>query len=336
MSDADRMSLAYRIASMRPVEPQFPEINKEGFHARCKAEARLIQEVPHLSLDNVAAFVAGHDRQEWDYGEHIPNWAPPFGRFFAEWNEATEWNFDKGAGPVRLGRAPAQFGWLVTAAPVADDACRQLGNWERLIGGFAGVRDFALDGDSAEAMRSLMPQTHWILAAQPWLSMMQKPFCGAPVRPCATLFVFVGGSGKYLWHCNAGPCLNDESAQLMNEGLIVLGLGLSFCHCKNVVRRESVADRGDRWHRRTAVPRLKRYTLEIGPMRETLRGEGRSGEVGIGKAMHICRGHFANYSESHPMFGKYVGSFWRPDHVRGSAANGRIEKAYSVVGESPR
>ena len=52
--------------------------------------------------------------------------------------------------------------------------------------------------------------------------------------------------------------------------------------------------------------------------------------TGIKKALHICRGHFVTYTPKHPLFGKYVGTFWKPDHVRGNAKNGIVLKDYKV------
>ena len=89
-------------------------------------------------------------------------------------------------------------------------------------------------------------------------------------------------------------------------------------------------DAGERFHRREKVPRIRFYTLEINPMREVLRREGQAERVGLVRALHICRGHFATYTPEHPLFGKYVGTFWRPDHVRGSREAGEVNKNYSV------
>jgi hypothetical protein len=59
-------------------------------------------------------------------------------------------------------------------------------------------------------------------------------------------------------------------------------------------------------------------TLVIEPLKQILRGEGRSGTLGLAKAMHICRGHFRDYREGRGLFGKYHGEFWQPAHVKGT------------------
>jgi hypothetical protein len=112
--------------------------------------------------------------------------------------------------------------------------------------------------------------------------------------------------------------------------LHVLGLGLSFDHCRNVALEELAVTQKPSWHRKGKVPALKFCTLNIGPMREVLRTEGRSEEVGLARALHICRGHFATYGQHKLLFGKYAGRFWIPDHVRGRAEAGAVVKNYSA------
>jgi hypothetical protein len=78
------------------------------------------------------------------------------------------------------------------------------------------------------------------------------------------------------------------------------------------------------------LPRLAYHELDIGPMRDVLATEGQLESVGLKRALHICRGHFATYSEDRPLFGKYTGQFWKPSHVRGAAEFGLIQKDYNV------
>lgn len=85
-----------------------------------------------------------------------------------------------------------------------------------------------------------------------------------------------------------------------------------------------------------AVPKsptpLRFNTINIEPMRSVLRREGRSEESGLRRALHICRGHFATYTEDKPRFGRpgEHGSFWIPQHVRGSVERGVVVSDYNV------
>jgi len=46
--------------------------------------------------------------------------------------------------------------------------------------------------------------------------------------------------------------------------------------------------------------------------------------------VHLCRGHFKEYTEAAPLFGRITGKFWWQPHARGSAKNGIVDKDYSI------
>ncbi len=116
-------------------------------------------------------------------------------------------------------------------------------------------------------------------------------------------------------------------------------LTLSFMHCKNVesheVERPAGAGKKGKGRARRRRPRKPYYLLDIDPMRAVLRHEGQVETVGLERALHICRGHFATYSEERPLFGKLAGTYWRAQHVRGRAAAGTVEKGYTVHPSRP-
>ena len=70
--------------------------------------------------------------------------------------------------------------------------------------------------------------------------------------------------------------------------------------------------------RRLLQPTEHYKTLVIEPLKAILRNEGRAHEHGLQKAMHICRGHFADYTQGRGLFGKYHGKYWMPSTVRGT------------------
>ena len=53
-----------------------------------------------------------------------------------------------------------------------------------------------------------------------------------------------------------------------------------------------------------------------------------------GKALHICRGHFAHFINdgvSTGLFGRrQFGTFWVPAHTRGSVEHGNVVSTYNV------
>jgi hypothetical protein len=46
--------------------------------------------------------------------------------------------------------------------------------------------------------------------------------------------------------------------------------------------------------------------------------------------IHLCRGHFKEYTKEHPLFGKSTGLYWWQPHVRGKNKDGIVMKEYSV------
>jgi hypothetical protein len=65
-------------------------------------------------------------------------------------------------------------------------------------------------------------------------------------------------------------------------------------------------------------------------MKKVLKTEGDSDSVGVQKAMHICRGHFKNYTEGKGLFGKYHGMYWVDSHVKGNKDFGTVNKDYNI------
>ena len=47
--------------------------------------------------------------------------------------------------------------------------------------------------------------------------------------------------------------------------------------------------------------------------------------------VHLCRGHFKEYTNENPLFGKHVGRFWWQPMVRGDKKRGVLNKDYDVV-----
>jgi hypothetical protein len=92
-------------------------------------------------------------------------------------------------------------------------------------------------------------------------------------------------------------------------------------HCKkNVTLVENKVDAplARKYKQRHGITPTAYKTLVVEPLKQILRSEGRSGEVGLQKALHICRGHFRDYREGRGLFGKYHQLVWTPMSVRGT------------------
>lgn len=112
-------------------------------------------------------------------------------------------------------------------------------------------------------------------------------------------------------------------------------LAISFMHCKNVVLRQQTppaVQQTAKQKRQRIQPHqpVTYHVLDIEPMKTILKTEGKSEQVGLQRALHICRGHFSTYTEDKKLFGKYAGTFWIPQHVRGSAEVGFATKDYRI------
>lgn len=126
-----------------------------------------------------------------------------------------------------------------------------------------------------------------------------------------------------------------EAASALTSGmyfLLQLYLAISFMHCKNVEHREEVPSYLERtaWKKKHRRRLVRYHVLDIDPMRKVLDDDGGARTHGIGRALHICRGHFATYTEDAPLFGRHTGTFWKPQHVRGSAKSGVVVKDYRL------
>jgi hypothetical protein len=145
----------------------------------------------------------------------------------------------------------------------------------------------------------------------------------------ATLSIaqFIGAS------IEAALCTRNTLEPLHLEDLSAPALlAVSLANCRNTKRIEH-APRPKLSKRCEAVygkPAVKYYTLEIDPIKRILETEGRIGEVGLQRALHLCRGHFADYRNGNGLFGKHKGLFWVGPHLRGSAKQGVVIKNYEI------
>jgi hypothetical protein len=110
--------------------------------------------------------------------------------------------------------------------------------------------------------------------------------------------------------------------------------------CKNITIAKQPAPGSERDRKRARLrgeyAPFEYYVLEINPLSAKSRNDtNESDTTGIKHRMHLCRGHFSTYTEEKPLFGKYVGRYWIPSHVRGSAELGLIDKDYRVKLDTP-
>jgi hypothetical protein len=127
--------------------------------------------------------------------------------------------------------------------------------------------------------------------------------------------------------------LNEERDSGIFLGLFTPLLATSFLHCKNVIinsTEPSVKLQKAR-ERRGKLPLFTFKTLEIKSMVKILREEGHSETEGLKRALHICRGHFKDFTQG-PGLGRGHGHglYWWDSQVRGNREIGAVIKDYKV------
>lgn len=157
---------------------------------------------------------------------------------------------------------------------------------------------------------------------------------------------FIEPSGRILHHNGNSAALmvvtnpafvpfHDIKHVLANQFLLmyICFLTLSFCNCHNVTMAYAHASEKEKKTIKALCkqPAASYRVLNIDPMRTILRTEGRLDTEGMQRALHVCRGHFADYTQGKGLFGKLHGRFWIPDHERGNAEVGKIEKDYNIA-----
>lgn len=179
------------------------------------------------------------------------------------------------------------------------------GDLPKLSEGFDNLAKLPLDDPRHEAIKGIWPFEHPRKMHDEW----QKALTGGEN-------VEVTLDGKIL-------CAQPLFAVTL--------LAITFMHCKNVtindvpseIRKPKSKKRGER------PARLSFHQLEIRPLTRAIR-EGTSSGDGAKKALHICRGHFKEFT-SKGLFGKHLGLFWWDSHLRGTLARGIVEKEYVVT-----
>lgn len=128
------------------------------------------------------------------------------------------------------------------------------------------------------------------------------------------------------------PSHHETVTKAVNYLILPVHFSICLLNCRNVELVDKQYSRQVlRQAERKGKELIKYKELVIEPFKKQVRAEtAGSNESEIHRALHICRGHFATYSEERPLFGKYTGTFWKPMHVKGSKKYGEVRKSYKV------
>lgn len=260
-------------------------------------------------------------KEDYDVDRDMPNLAPPFETFFIE-GKCPKW-INLSGKKVEPHQNSIKMGTLFVAKKISAIEKEKL---------FKKGLVFAID-------------SNWLIAA----TLLYNT--GKTIAPFGTWLFGITENGKWVRSKDSKKCLSafsphndsvkewftrtkDRDEQARTIGLLdPFLLTISFLHCKKQTKliEHVPPEKVQRKRaRRNKPPLTKYYTLDIEPLKEILRTEGRVHEVGLPKALHICRGHFKDYSQGKGLFGKYKGLYWWDSHIRGNEDVGTVVKDYAV------
>lgn len=107
---------------------------------------------------------------------------------------------------------------------------------------------------------------------------------------------------------------------------------LRFANCRNVELVEVQPNRQQRRAAERSGDRTVVHSVLAIKGSEKRRVYAASEGAALARRMHICRGHFATYTTEAPLFGRHVGRYWVPAHVRGNRGVGEVHKDYVAIG----
>ena len=139
--------------------------------------------------------------------------------------------------------------------------------------------------------------------------------------------------------------INDESMETIREVYspydiiistyinCVACFAICTMHTKNVEMRErkgitSIKRKGNE---KREYSEFKYHTINVDTFRRKYVGGNNSEKGNREIALHFVRGHFKTYTPEKPLFGKYVGTVWVPDTMRGNKEAGTVNKDYKVI-----
>ncbi len=143
---------------------------------------------------------------------------------------------------------------------------------------------------------------------------------------------FTGATINFMFPADESNEDIERSPGFVLTQFLPVGLAQTLMHCKNVRTEtaESNPKHAKAFARKNGVRPSKFRKVVIDPMRKVIQGHGGIKGIGAQKAMHIVRGHFAEYTSEAPLFGMVTGKFFRAMHTRGNAELGVKKPDYKV------
>lgn len=264
-------------------------------------EVTSLETIPVIAADDVARYCAGLP-DGTSIEDVVSSLAPPFDRFWVEFQRTPAPNFDN------------LHAWGVLVESLAEPMT-------------------ASDDDS-------IPR--WTLGLSVFLELRKGSVMGPVFVYLGGLAedgTFLRHDDAAIWWAGHIPEMTaqppedviQEFAGQVLPLVVPALLAISLMHCTNVtIETVEPPPKLSRKHeKRHGRPLVRYQVLDVGPMRRILDEHG-AGEAGLRHALHLSRGHFKVFTEDAPLFGKHAGTYWWAPHVRGDATQGVNVNDYRV------
>jgi hypothetical protein len=309
-----------------------------------------------INADNVAKYYNNHVKDCFDVGIDIPTIAPPFDKFFVDISDPGD-TFVVGKEKIDLPNKLPRWGVLYDTFDLIG-----LSDTEKSV--FC-IKLFEKHGSKFEAsVRDRFSntikggETRWVLHVTLFID---PPM---PVDGFISIdgLVWLNSDGVfqdnnnpfafYAWPlCTlTTPELSIYATKQIQQQLKSTGeinnfvamhiqptfLAISFMHCKNAniqdIDPKTAYTRQERrqQERKHNRPLCVYKTIEIEPIKKPTKNSTDSSGKEFSMPLHICRGHFRTYTENSKLFGRLVGTFWIPQHTKGSLEHGANVNDYMV------
>lgn len=125
-----------------------------------------------------------------------------------------------------------------------------------------------------------------------------------------------------------GTC-NRDPWQFFSDAIENVACALLLMDCKNVQASIIRPSEGINKSRKI-LKKMPFYSYHVLTIKGKIQGTAISGSGNTQHRLHLCRGHWKEYTANSPLFGRFTGRYWWQAHVRGNAERGVIEKGYKL------
>jgi len=137
--------------------------------------------------------------------------------------------------------------------------------------------------------------------------------------------------GKLSFLVGNSTSTPDKAAEWFNA---IINLAFAFVmllNCKNIQTEVIKAPEAlNKKRRKAGKQELFDYHVLNVVVPSRKQGYSEKTEPLSHNRVHLCRGHFKEYTQEHPLFGKLTGLYWWQPHVRGQNKDGIVMKDYNV------